>query len=141
MKRTIPNLFLALGSLCIGAVGLQAQSYALSASVPFAFHVNGATCSSGRYIFQKEVNRDSQSLRNTDTGRSLFMGVAPQSKVNHGSPRLVFNRYGNEYFLSEIWNDQGTGTRLAMSKLEKQVRERTVQAKANTATVYLANNR
>src|SRR5690349_14414667 len=100
MKRTITNLFLALGSLCIGAAGLQAQSYALSASVPFAFHANGANCSSGSYIFQKEVNREVQSLRNRDTGRSLYLGVAPQSKVNHGSPRLVFHRYGNEYFLS-----------------------------------------
>jgi hypothetical protein len=141
MKRTFTNLFLALGCLCVGAIGVQAQSYALSATIPFAFHANGTTCSAGRYIFQKEVNRDNQSLRNRDTGRSLFLGPVPESKVNRSSPRLVFHRYGNEYFLSEIWNDQGTGTHLSTSKLEKEVRGRAVQAKARTETVYLANNR
>jgi hypothetical protein len=141
MKRTITKLFLALGSLCIGAIGLKAQTYALSASIPFAFHANGTNCSSGTYVFQKDTNPDTESLLNKDTGRSLFLGALPQSKVNHGSPRLVFHRYGNEYFLSEVWNDQGTGTRFSASKLEKQVRERTAEAKAKTATVYMANSR
>jgi len=141
MKRTITNLLLALASVCIGATGLEAQSYSISASIPFAFHAKGNNCSPGTYVFQKDVNRDIQSLRNRDTGHSLFLGALPQSKVNHGSPRLVFNRYGNEYFLSEVWNDKGTGTHLAPSKLEKQVRERVTEAKATTATVYMASKR
>jgi hypothetical protein len=141
MKRQFTNLFLAFGFLCVGAIGLQAQSYTLAADIPFAFHANGGNLPSGKYVFQKEVNRDVQSLRNRQTGRSLFLGVAPQSKVNHASPRLVFHRYGSEYFLSEIWNDQGTGTHFAASKLEAELRERKAEAKAETATVYFASAR
>ena len=141
MNRHLLNLFLvAFGSICIGGTALQAQSYIVAAKVPFAFNVGDKSCSAGKYVFQKRTNEEFQSLRNVDDGCKMFIGATPQS-TNHGRPRIVFHRYGNEYFLSEIWNSQGTGTQLRMSKAERRVRESYPEAKLTTTTLYLASAR
>jgi hypothetical protein len=56
-------------------------------------------------------------------------------------PRLVFHRYGNEYFLAEIWNGEGTGTRLVPTKAERDAMETVAANRADEVTVVMASLR
>ena len=45
--------------------------------------------------------------------------------ANRGSnlpPRLVFHRYGNQYFLAEVGAFNGAGSALRMSKAEREMK-------------------
>ena len=41
------------------------------------------------------------------------------AKNGKSNPRLVFHRYGEQYFLAEIWNGDFTGRQLMRSSKEK----------------------
>ncbi len=136
MKRQLTILFLAIGSVCLFAPGLPAQD--LGSKVPFAFHVGVAACQSGKYLFEKNMAGTIQIVRNADTGRALLIANNPASSGRSDHARLVFRRYGSEYFLREIWDSEGRGSSLPMSKLERQVQEGTPTREVASTTVYLA---
>ena len=123
MKRLWINLFLAFGTVCSYGTVLHAQSYEMVAKVPFAFHVDKTDFQAGDYKLEKSMTLPVQFIENRDGHKCAIPGgTYLESK---GKPRLVFHRYGDDYFLSEIWNTQGTGSKLKVNKREREVSERT----------------
>src|ERR1700736_5726377 len=70
-------------------------------NVPFAFVAGGTTLPAGHYI----VSRQSDSLRIHDrNSQGLFVPTHSAQRPEHESAsKLVFHRYGDTYFLSEVW--------------------------------------
>jgi hypothetical protein len=109
-------------ALIVSVPFVQAQSK-LQADVPFAFTLQDKAMPAGNYQI---IAVDDQVLEvwNMDShrGKLLLKQIsvqAPEAK----SPRLVFNKYGDHYFLSEIWDGRSKdGIALAESKLEKEVK-------------------
>ena len=100
----------------------QAQSIMLKADIPFNFVVGDKQLPSGEYHVkqlrpgviqvQDKVTRSSAIVMTTgvQTGKTLDVG------------KLVFNRYGDNYFLSRIWEPSSiTGRQLPKSRLEREV--------------------
>jgi len=123
MQRS-PSLilgFLVL-AMAIAAPAMLAQSR-VEANVPFAFVMNDQSLAAGHY----EVASRGQQLaiiRSTQSGVGYFLIKSQhvQSRYVEG-PKLVFNRYGDVYFLSQIWDGQGdTGIQLPRSQREKELR-------------------
>jgi hypothetical protein len=46
-------------------------------------------------------------------------------KDGESTPELVFHKYGNSYFLSEIWTGLGQGRQLPKSEREKELARET----------------
>ena len=70
--------------------------------------------------------RSGQALevRNLDTehGQLLVKQMSVQSTKDQ-SPKLIFHKYGDQYFLSQIWyGDSHYGVGFAESKREKEVK-------------------
>jgi hypothetical protein len=115
---------LALAALA-GAISvpLSAQTLNLTATVPFEFTVGDSTMpagdyrllSSGRPIIQV-FNEATNSAVLTAT-QSAYSG----ERSGAGSPRLVFNRYGDHYVLSQIWDGSSVGRELTKSKNEREL--------------------
>ena len=138
MKRQLATLSMTCGLLCLFGTGASAQSYKLASDVPFAFQVSDQSCASGKYTVEKPVGHDYQILRSKG-GCALILGYgAPLS--GKSQPKLIFHRYNDQYFLSEIWSDNGTGSRLSVSKGEQKAREQ-AQEEMATTTLYLASRR
>jgi hypothetical protein len=83
----------------------QNGSLKLRFDVPFAFTVENATFPPGQY----EVTQPARwilMVRNINTQSSSFehARVPHSSKEADGRVRMVFHRYGNEYFLVELTN-------------------------------------
>ena len=110
-------------ALLLAASILFAQTNAdVVADIPFAFVVAGSTLPSGHYIVSKFGNdlniRDRQN-------HGVFVPVhASERAEQDNSTRLVFHRYADVYFLSEVWiSGTSRGKALFPSKAERKLGE------------------
>ncbi len=136
MKNLLTKMFLTFGSVCLFGANLHAQTYSLTANVPFSFEANGAQMSPGNYLVSQPMNSQVQRMQNRGDKCSAFI-ASSSHEVNNGSPRLVFHRYGNRYFLAEVWNNQGTGTKLTPRRSERELRDAANTTVASTVSVQL----
>ncbi len=123
MKRKVYGALTILAVALIVSVPIvQAQSQTrLRADVPFAFSLQEKSMPIGSYEI---ISLSAQVLEvwNMDTqhGQLLVKQMSVQAnKVQH--PKLVFNKYGDQYFLSQIWDGRSdSGVQLAASDREKE---------------------
>jgi hypothetical protein len=99
----------------------QAQSI-WKAEIPFDFAVGNKWLPAGEY----QVERRSQRvmlIQSTDARSSaLAMTIEVHAGKTSDVTKLVFNRYGDQYFLSKIWTrSSDTGRELTKSRLEREV--------------------
>jgi hypothetical protein len=113
-----------------------AQSSEMRVNVPFAFHNGSQIMPAGIY----KVSIESQHLiLLRGYSKSAYMTANPESGRAAAKGRLVFQRYGNEYFLREVWPAQSdTGVKCTKSKLEREVE--IAQRKADQSGSQLALN-
>jgi hypothetical protein len=135
MKRNlITILSLVVMSLLLNAAGAYAQSYA-KANVPFAFNLGTAQLPAGTY----EVKVISQSpyvimIQNRETMATAVSNARSDGPGNTKS-KLVFDRIGNQYFLTEVWNGLGAdGMIVPTSKHEKELKKELELAKGPTGS-------
>lgn len=101
----------------------------LKCDVPFDFTVGSQQWKAGTY----EISFPSQSIvliRGVDQQEAMFvMTTGSISRTVTGDGKLVFNRYGNRHFLSQIWSrgtDRGHLVRKSKAELEMAARYTTV---------------
>ena len=110
-----------LATLSLAATSLVAQSKPLiKVNVPFNFVAGAKTLPAGEY----RVQADGPSvvwIRSADykTTLNLIANSAENEQMN-GVAALRFNRYGDRYFLSEIWTGSDVGRQLPKSRAEKE---------------------
>ena len=114
-------LVLALASAV--ASGKPQASNRIVANIPFAFSVGYKTMPAGEYTVVQINNSNGLLIQSTD-GKSnavrLSNGVESSKTQSHA--RLVFNRYGERYFLSQVWNGTDkTGRELTKSSEERNL--------------------
>jgi len=81
-------------------------------------------------------------IRNIATGvAELLIKSTHVQSVEVESAKLVFNKYGNQFFLSQIWKgNSGAGVQLPPSKREKELRLAGSQFSNGPRTVVVAMN-
>jgi hypothetical protein len=125
-------------ALMVSTPFVQAQS-PVKADVPFAFSLQGQSMAAGNYkIFA--VSDRALEIWNLDSqhGQLLIKQISVQSFKQQG-PSLVFHKYGDQYFLSQIWDGQGdTGIQLAESKREKEMKTASNDLPNASETVIVA---
>lgn len=116
------------------AVGLHAQTISLKANIPFEFNVGATVMPAGQYDVQHASG--AVILRSQSENRKSVIALS-QPAVRNAAEQpatLVFNRYGDQYFLSKIWDAYSTAGRvLGPGKHEKELIAR--GAAAQTAVV------
>ncbi len=121
MKR---NLFIAAALALLGTMAASAQTVNLQASVPFSFTVNRATLPAGEYSV-KSMDEQGTALAIRDLNSmsaNLVLSNSCRSPKSASQTKLLFHRYGNHYFLSQIWIEgSDAGRELAPSAREKEV--------------------
>ena len=103
----------------------QAQSIMLKADIPFDFVVGDKRLPSGEYQV-KSLHQTATQIQSTDSRSSVIVlttGMQAGKISNLG--KLVFNRYGDQYFLSKIWAaSSDSGRQLRKSRLEREMAQR-----------------
>ena len=100
----------------------QAQSIMLKADIPFNFVVGDTQLPPGEYHVKK-LQPGVVQLQGKDTRSSaIVMTTGVQAGKTSDVGKLVFNRYGDNHFLSAIWEPSSiTGRQLRKSRLEREV--------------------
>jgi hypothetical protein len=113
----------------------------LSVNIPFAFTAGERTLPAGEYRVQKLDGSSAVLLIRCTEPRGAVMvvtGPTQSGKLQERS-KLVFNRYNDHYFLSQVWNAGYSSGR----QLRKTQREKEIALSANLQTrdqVILAAN-
>jgi hypothetical protein len=117
---------LVAGTLAFAVESTNAQSSRrVTANVPFDFVVGDKTFASGAYEVRSATSAGGAMIvKNEASQRSitrLTNSIQPINKKT--TPRLVFHKYGETYFLAEVWSGGDyAGRQLLESKREKQLR-------------------
>jgi hypothetical protein len=133
MKRTLMQLFLAFGAVCSNGLLLHAESYRMAAEVPFSYHAGSNVMPAGKTEVDHNGSSSYQRLA-TKAGKSIFIAAETGTTASKGAC-LIFHRYGNEYFLSEVWSPSGTGSKLQPTREELNQKERA--STNDTATIAI----
>ena len=123
MKRQIASVIGVLGLLLVAACA-NAQTN-VTAKVPFDFVVGKATLPASDYSIQgiSSGNANLLVIRNQKaSGGMIVLSNAAQSASASTDTRLVFHRYGDSYFLSQIWTaGDSSGRQLKVSPREQEM--------------------
>ena len=127
MKKQAIKAFVLLSLLLpLSAIYVYGQGKTLirEAKIPFDFSVGAKTFPAGVYSITR-VNQEKIMLRlsSKDGGESINIITSPiQAKEYPKTGKLIFRRYGETYFLSQIWeSDEIQGRQLLKSRTERSV--------------------
>lgn len=119
-------LGMAALAVLLAASPLPAQTFEIHATIPFQFTVGQKTLPAGEYTFSSPLARGVVGIWNRDLNKLYGTLAQPgyARSLNDGKVELVFHRYGQSYFLSEIRNGSGAMTYLfPEAKLEAEHRK------------------
>jgi hypothetical protein len=108
--------------LAVSAAVAQTGPGDVIVNVPFSFVVANHQMQPGRYIV-KPLEYGVLRVFNTEDSKSqTLVMVHSVERSLPESPKLVFHRYGESYFLAEVWTGNSeVGRELPKSKAEKEI--------------------
>jgi hypothetical protein len=141
MKRQLKTMAVIFGLAVVASSSVaQAQIIGnLKSDIPFSFYVRNRLMPAGDYTIA-ELNPGSglMEIRSAD-GKSaaVFLTIGKQEKDTQTPSELIFHKYGDNVFLSEIV-EQGEidGAQVVKSKMEKRL-EKAAQDKEVAITLPL----
>ena len=118
--NSISKSSLLLLSLLLTVAGAHAQT-AARANVPFAFKVGTKQMPAGTYTLRNGAGSDVVMVRNVQTGASA-LALGQRESPSKKTDKLIFHRYGSEYFLTAILGSKGSqGIVFHATKQEKEL--------------------
>ena len=136
MKKQIAWLFpILLAIFALTPVSTNAQAAnGVRADVPFDFIVGDKTFAAGRIIVNGQTATATAplSITNRDGSEWVRRMASPVMKNNSSEQaKLVFHKYGTQYFLAEVWLPGYKALAVAKSKSERAL-ERELRTARNS---------
>jgi hypothetical protein len=110
----------------LGMPHVCAQSLVMESDIPFAFQVGSKVLPAGQYSLSKLTICGSWLIRDRDQSNYGAVNTFQLAYGDTGKHKLVFHRYGNDYFLREISTPLGT------LGVPKSAQEASVQIRAGS---------
>jgi hypothetical protein len=136
-KRAFVTATLFVLSLIVAAQVAQADEPML-VNIPFAFVAGNATLPAGEYRVQKMDENSAVVLIRCSgpSASAMVLSNAAQAKETQTQSKLVFHRYGNRYFLSQVWSAGSIrGRQLLKSPREKEISVAKIETKEEVTLV------
>jgi hypothetical protein len=114
------NVLLAVAGLLIAAGSAYGQSIA-AVTVPFSFFAGSHNLPAGDYTIKLNHEKGTMTLHsNGRSGNITVVMLASTVPQTSGKSYALFNRYGSQYFLTQVWRE-GAGQTLTPGKLEREL--------------------
>ena len=140
MKGKTILFILTLGMIVLlGASDVQAQIPDVTRiNVPFAFTVGDQLLPHGDYLIHRMSPHAPNVVRimskNGELEASIHVTMPVYENQHPGPGRLVFNKYGNDLFLSQLWlTGLTTGREFRVSNAEREVAANTPRVRTTIA--------
>jgi hypothetical protein len=133
-RQHLLSLFMALAfALTIYPSKAQAQIVGnLEVNFPFQFHAGNTKLPPGKYVIHMLDDSDLTVMEISsadDSASALFEVQAAEANSAPAQSELIFNKYGNRYFLAKLFDEGNpSGSKVLESRYEKRI------SKAGTAT-------
>jgi hypothetical protein len=119
------QMFALIGlGLLLATASAYAQTGVVKATVPFNFIVGQAQLPAGGYVIQ-HLSTSGVAISIESSDRKLVRLVMPnacESLQAQDKTKLVFHRYGDEYFLTQIWTaGNNRGSELPKTQREAEI--------------------
>jgi hypothetical protein len=128
-------------ALAIAALASASQAFAqgadLKVKVPFAFESGSQHFPAATYTIRFESSH--VMLVQGSSTRGFVMTLPTESVKAAGTGRVVFERYGDRYFLRQVWAPEATTGDECM-KSRQEARAQIAQEKAKVPNVQLTLN-
>jgi hypothetical protein len=120
------QLFALIGlGLLLATASAYAQTGVVKAKVPFNFIVNKTQISAGQYLIHPLGTMNSGAMTLESSDRKVVMAFLPNACESSQPPqttKVVFHRYGEQYFLAQIWSaGNERGHELPKTEQEREV--------------------
>jgi hypothetical protein len=137
-KRSLFSVAVAGLLAVLGAGQAWAQlGTTLKADVPFTFVAGQATLPAGNYIIRQDtgVAQSVLLLQNEERGPGALVLTNPKETLRTSEEtKLVFHRYGDKYFLAEVWvSGRNSGWQIPTSRSERELSR--MAARADVVTI------
>src|SRR5215217_1568945 len=135
MKNKTYRLVAILGLLLGFAVAGYAQAPSkVEVNIPFEFSAGKTTLPAGVYSI-KRLSGNNVTLRSEDGKQSVILNapVTHNSSDPNAVERLIFERYGDEFALSQIWLTAGTGRQVWTNKKDAKSERIEIALRKNNA--------
>ena len=121
MKKSLFSTILMLGLVMLAAASATAQSRSpIKVQIPFDFYAGEARLAAGDYRV-RFISENVLMLRSAG-GKSIIVSAPLTREGRNNAPRLVFHKYGDQYFLAQVWTlKAGSGRALHSSGAERKL--------------------
>jgi hypothetical protein len=146
MKSKLGTITTLSFLLVLAAVSVNAQQLSeskITVNIPFEFVVGETTFPAGQYSLLRIVSNSSADqllIRSEDRSVDTPTGITRPNRGSEIQKRssLVFNRYGDQYFLSQVWTaGSDTGRELFRSRSERNLAKQVARSKSKPSKVTL----
>ena len=137
MKRTTAIALIAMANFVLAGTSF-AQSKIVRVNVPFDFTVGKQLLPAGTYTIKAESS-GLIAIRNHDKPLAVLTIADQDGARSPKGGKVMFHKYGDQYFLSEILCDQAEmNLELPTSKTEKRAQIQQATLKSSSQTVVAA---
>ena len=146
-KQAVPALMILslMVALAVTPANAQSSSHFVRIRVPFEFTIKDKTLPPGEYIVKRSVSGSPEmlSIRSVDGDSGEYVLTSNvQAGARRSESKLVFHRYGGQYFLSQVWTaGDSAGRELPKSRRERGVERETAKSAMERQTVTLVVDR
>ena len=133
IKRLTMLSLVSMFTLCAAVASANAQlSNPVRAKIPFDFNVGEKKLPAGEYTFSRLSgfsDNKLMSVSSADASAHVFQSTfGAEVLTPKNESTLVFNRYGDQYFLEQIWSGgEQEGTQVPQSRSERTIRRQFAQ--------------
>lgn len=114
----------------------------MEADIPFQFHAGDARLPAGKYVIRMVDDSDLKIMEISKPDGSVAALFQVRSAEANSTPRkteLIFNRYGNKYFLEKVFDEgESDGSQVVESNYEKRVGQAAAEAQEHVAAHHSA---
>jgi len=136
--KNIAKSFVLVLTVALCVVAAQAQSpVMLRGTVPFNFMVGNHSAPSGDYTV-KELDQEIEGWFGPDGHSFIIRTMASDKQGDLGATKLVFHRYGNDYYLTEVWS-AGSSHEVRLTSSQQSIAKK--QKKFETVAVLMTGSR
>jgi hypothetical protein len=141
-SRILKTMLMACFLFSLTAVTAQAQGgNNLVVDVPFDFTVSGKSLPAGRYAVVRgtQGSADGLRLQSSDGKKAVYVLTKPiQSTDTHEQGAVVFTRYGNQLFLTQVWiAGKSTGREMFKGAGERALQREAAKRRVKPETIAL----
>ena len=136
---TMIAMIVLVGSMAVAAKAQTSGRTQLIANIPFQFSVGDKTLPAGEYTVLS-VNADSSNvalkIQSQDGKTSAMVRMMTVTGKAQESAKLIFHRYGNQYFFAEAWVDgDSSGLQAQKPRAERAIERELAGVKMATESV------